>query len=514
MKQKVFMLVWDMDIYKGGINRVMLQRSAMLAEKYDVELLTLDFKMNYNEISKKLLEMGRLHPQVIIKNVHDYYKTKFSSKDQIDDKQVTYFKHQTQLYEEGYEVQDNEIKSKNCARYFKNGQYIKYKKWDDEGYLTHIDYFNENRYRICREYFMKNGHMYKKTFFSYNTNKPVQDLFYTTDGKCFLNKWYDPEKGSITNVFLINPSTKKATKFNSNHEFNRYWLKELSMLSPTKPIVICDGPGSAKIPLELSNDYIYKIFVIHSNHYKKPYIPGSQIKENHIDMLENIKKMDALVLLTDTQKKHIIEQFGNYNNIHVIPHFIKPFKKEKLKTKDEKLVTMVARYHPEKRIDAAILAFKEVIRQKPDARLEIYGEGNDRKRLTELINENGLQNHVFLKGYVNEVETVFSKSIVSLLTSYYEGFSLVILESMASKTPVISFDVPYGPKEIIVDGENGYLIKNGEIKSLAEKIIYLLKNPKKAGKMGENAYHYVLNKYSHENQEKYWLDLLSKFSPN
>src|SRR5699024_12670644 len=90
----------------------------------------------------------------------------------------------------------------------------------------------------------------------------------------------------------------------------------------------------------------------------------------------------------------------------------------------------------------------------------------------------GLQNHVFLRGYTNDANRVFGESIVSILTSKYEAFSFAIIESFINKTSVISYDVNYGPKDIITDGHDGYLIPEGDIEQLANRIIHLLKTPK------------------------------------
>ena len=507
MKQKLFMLVWDMDVNKGGINRVMLNRSSLLSEYYDVTLLTLDFKVNYDNIQEDLLKIGRLNNNVNILNIHDYYRDKYDN-GKLTGSQVNYYKEQVVLKEAGYQVQDDEVKTKNYARYFKNGTYTKYKKWNKDGMLLHIDHFNEQRNRLSREHFLPDGFLYRKTFFDLQLNKPVQDLFFTKEGKCFLSKWYNPKEGNVIKVFLINPKDNSVKMFSNNREFNTFWLTELSLKVHQKPIVICDGPGSTSVMLNVSSDLIYKISAIHSNHFSSPYKYGSPIKKNHLTILENINNFDALVVLTESQKEHILKQYGQHDNIHVIPHFIEPLTKD-IVNKDPKLITMVARYHAEKNIDLAILAFRKVVDKVPDAKLEIYGDGPDVNRLKSLIEEHNLKNNVFLKGYLNKVENAFSKSLASLLTSKYEGFSLVILESMACSTPVISFDMLYGPKDIIINEVNGILIPNSDTDLLAEKVIWLLENPTVAKDMGLNGKKYVLEKYAVKKHKKDWLNLLT-----
>lgn len=98
MKQKLFMLVGDIDINKGGINRVMFNRSSLLSDYYDVTLLTLDFNINYSDIHKKLLEMGRINKKVKLLNIHDFYRKKYDS-GKLTYSQVKYYKKQVVLKE-------------------------------------------------------------------------------------------------------------------------------------------------------------------------------------------------------------------------------------------------------------------------------------------------------------------------------------------------------------------------------------------------------------------------------
>lgn len=506
-KRKLFMLVWDIDVDKGGINRVMMNRSKLLSSSFDVSLLTLDYKKNYPEIEKTLRNKSRLSPEVNIINVHDYYRRRFT-RGSIPLRQLRRFKKEEKLIEKGYSIQLDEYETKKYARYFQNGVYSKYKKWSKKGKLSHIDYFNENRYRVQRDEFHKEGYLYRRVFFDFVHNKPVQELLYTPDGFCFLNKWFNSEDNSVKEIFLFERDKNNVSRFPNNREFHKYWLSELCSNEPLKPIIICDGPGSAIKVLELNSSYVHKIFAIHSNHFKAPHKYGAPIKENHISILENLRQEEALVVLTESQKQDIIKQFGDYGNVYVIPHSITPMQEVNV-TKDLKLVSMVARLHAEKGIDEAIHAFRLVVKEVPDAILTIYGEGPDKKRLSQLIKELDLSRNIKLMGYSNYVEEVFSKSLISLVTSKFEGFGLVILESMYNKAPVISYDVAYGPSEIIVDGKNGYLVPDKDKEALANQIIYLLKNTDKAISMGEQSRSYVIENYSEEINKNKWLDLIS-----
>ncbi|MBT2757228.1 glycosyltransferase [Mesobacillus foraminis] len=508
MSKKVFMLLYDIDVNKGGITSVMLSRSRELSRRfgYDVDLISLDYKNNYDEIQEKLIQDGRLFPKVNILNVHTYYRDKFSA-GKIKREQLKHYEDASKLHEEGLFVQEDA--QKNYARYFGNGEYVKYKKWSQDGRLSHIDHFSENRNRLYREEFHKKGYIYRKIWYDLICNEPKQELHFTEDGFCYLNKWYNPNNGKLQKIFLFDRFTNQAREFKSNKEFHVYWLNELCREQKEKPFLICDGVGSASKVLSMDPDAAYRIYAIHTNHFDAPYQYGSPIKEDHVTLLDNLEKEEALVVLTESQKKDIVKQYGDYKNVYVVPNFITPIKDYKVE-RDPKLVTMIARYHPEKGIDEAIIAFAKVIKKLPDAKLEIYGHGEDEDRLRSIIKEKKLEKNVFLKGYTTKVAEVLGRSSITLLTSQFEGLNVVSLESMFCKVPVVSYDVNYGMRDIIQNGKTGYLVSYGDRDALAERIVEMLTNPKKITKMGIEAHEFVIRNFSKVHVCRKWESLFNE----
>lgn len=508
LKRKLFMLVWDMDVNKGGINSAMFKRSSMFSNSvYTSELLTLDYKANYPEITTKLQKMGKIPLSVRITNVHDYYKGKYG-KNTVGKLQGKEYSIESRKSESDYHVEDGG----DTARYFQDGVYIKFKRWSENGVLLHVDHFNENRVRTKRSEYHKEGYRTRQLYYHPLTNKITHELYYTKDGFCYLTKWFNFENGKDQKVCIFEPDNKKVLTFSNSRDFHIYWLNEMASLEKQKSIIICDGPGSALRVIKTNKDLLHKIYVVHSNHFATPHNYGSEIKVNHLNLLNNIKESEAIVLLTRRQEVDIIKQFGNYNNTFVIPHYIEDEMVAKTSKKNQ--VVMIARYHPEKGIDSAIRAFSEVIKEIPQAKLDIYGDGAQKNALKKLIDELNLQDHVQLKGYANKVNEVFSEASISLLTSKYEGFGLVILESMINKTPVISYDVNYGPADVIDHGENGYLVVDKDEEDLASKIIYLLRNQQVSREMGENGRKKVLSEYSSDIFYKKWDALFKKILMN
>ena len=117
----------------------------------------------------------------------------------------------------------------------------------------------------------------------------------------------------------------------------------------------------------------------------------------------------------------------------------------------------------------------------------MYGFGSESKKLNELIQKYGLENHVYLRGFLSNLDQEYSDAYLSLITSKMEGFGLAILESLSVGTPVISYDVDYGPSELIQDGFNGYLVPQGDINQMVEKVDQLLNNTQKLQQFSINS---------------------------
>ena len=126
----------------------------------------------------------------------------------------------------------------------------------------------------------------------------------------------------------------------------------------------------------------------------------------------------------------------------------------------------------EKNKDFATLidAFAIVRRTRPDARLAIFGEGNERLALEMQIRRLSLQDSVALPGYVANPYSCMARASAVVLSSQWEGLPTVLIESLAVGTPVVSTDCPSGPREILQDGALGPLVPVGDVVQLARAI--------------------------------------------
>ena len=140
------------------------------------------------------------------------------------------------------------------------------------------------------------------------------------------------------------------------------------------------------------------------------------------------------------------------------------------------VILSVGRLVPVKEHASLLMAFAQVLESR-SARLAILGEGPERRNLIELTEQLGISQHVDLPGFHTNPFAYMSKSNVFVLSSRYEGLPTVLIEAMASGTPVVSTDCRSGPREILEDGKWGHLVPVGDWRAMSEAILDTLDNP-------------------------------------
>lgn len=148
----------------------------------------------------------------------------------------------------------------------------------------------------------------------------------------------------------------------------------------------------------------------------------------------------------------------------------------------------LAGYSPEKQHGSLIRVFAQVIKAHPGARLDLYGSGNERIGIMEKIQELGLEKNIFANDYADNIEKIYDSASLGVLTSRLEGFPLFILESISHGCPCVSYDIDYGPSDMIEDDINGFLIELNNEEEMAQKICSLVDDPKKMAAMSEASY--------------------------
>lgn len=195
-----------------------------------------------------------------------------------------------------------------------------------------------------------------------------------------------------------------------------------------------------------------------------------------------IKKLDAFVLLT----QHDANSWKDIKDGYIIPNSL-TFYPESTSNCDNKKVISVGRLDEQKGFDMLISVWEIVHKNHSDWEINIYGEGMLYDELTKKIFQKGLEKCFKIHKPVKNIVDKYLESSIYVMSSRFEGFGMVLVESMACGVPCISFDCPYGPSDIIKNNEDGLLVKNGDINAMAERICYLIENQNTRKEMGIKA---------------------------
>ena len=196
-----------------------------------------------------------------------------------------------------------------------------------------------------------------------------------------------------------------------------------------------------------------------------------------------LQKYDRLVVLTADEKE---ASWGNNPKVAVIPNPARVLLNHS-ESFNQRSIIAVGRLEAGKNYASLIRAFSALAPRFPDWSLSIFGEGTLRNNLQAQIRGLGLDNRVFLPGFNVDMESCFVKSSIFVHTSLYETFGLVILEAMGCGLPAIAYDCPYGPRSIISNGIDGFLVPLNDEKALVSSMSFLMENESLRKKMGQAA---------------------------
>lgn len=190
------------------------------------------------------------------------------------------------------------------------------------------------------------------------------------------------------------------------------------------------------------------------------------------------KQFDILVALT----QHDADNWARYLNTTIITNMINTKKAKSLCQLENKRVIFAGRYAPEKGIYELFKIWEIVNRKHPDWHLDLYGSGPLHDELEAMSKHKDINIHI--NKPVSDIYQEYSRCSIFVLCSVYETFGLVLAEAMSCGLPVVSFDSPFGPRQIITDGVDGFLIPNRDIQLFASRICELIESKFLRKKMG------------------------------
>lgn len=182
------------------------------------------------------------------------------------------------------------------------------------------------------------------------------------------------------------------------------------------------------------------------------------------------KNIKQVVTLTYKDELSYQSWFNDITTVYNISPF--PICESKKRSKD---IIAVGRLTYQKNFQALLQAWQQIHQQIDGWSLKIYGTGEAFEELSAIIKNYQLKN-VELMGQANHIEDIYKKSSLFVMSSRFEGLSMVLIEAQTFGLPIISFDCPHGPAEVINHQQNGLLVENQNIKALADSMLVLMQN--------------------------------------
>ena len=282
-----------------------------------------------------------------------------------------------------------------------------------------------------------------------------------------------------------------------------FWLRVLFLLRRIDAEVVHAQGTYSGIPGLLAKKFLGKPCVVWAQG-SDIYRPTFSTKRLSKPVLSNT---DVVIALTEDMKRHI--QRICQREVVVIPNGIDLNRFERLSRAEvrnelqikegERTILFVGRLHPVKGVKHLIRAMPLIGQAAPGVTLILLGDGEERQDLEALTRKLNLENFITFKGRVPNAETprYMIASDILVLPSLSEGFPVVVLEAMACGLPIVATDVR-GLPEIIVSGENGFIVKPEKPEAIAEKALQLLGNDQLRHAIGANNRHKV-KQYSWDN---------------
>lgn len=462
-------------IYSVGNN---LGRKLTGIEKAMINRLNL-FKKN--SISNKLIFVSwsprlYLHAQLLKINQNDVFSLYDVLQDSLNVKEkyfnwINYWENDCN-YTLKYVVDTNDIKI------YKNGLYKMYVHFVDSNYniLDYINYFDIKQRKIRRDLYDTRGFLSCTKVLTTN-QKVVMEQYYSPSKNVKFEKYYNPED-KIPKVQSIIYYASDGIKFFEDN--NSLLSFAIETLYESGDLFLSDKNIKTSPIFNKCNIKIPVVAILHSTHVKNiNNVYDSEIKNTYKPLFNNLTRYSGIIVSTQQQKIDVSIRINNVIPVYTIPVGYtenSSFNNENKNLTDSNKIISIARYSPEKQLEHQIELISKLVKDFPSIQLHLYGFGNEQKKYETLIKNLNLENNVFLRGFIQDLDQEIETAYLSLITSKMEGFNLGLLETIAKGIPPIGYDSKYGPSDLIINKENGFLISKNDKEKLYHCVKELLYN--------------------------------------
>lgn len=337
------------------------------------------------------------------------------------------------------------------------------------------------------------GQVRRTTTLDPTTGEPRLQRWWARDGSCLITVRHDGRQPRHWGSVVLHTPVPQAFASTADLYAEAF---ELALASDERPVVLSQFREPDNILARNRLDDVLRsvrhpdlrlVAVLHSNHHTPPFVRGSATKTHWEPLLRSFAQWDAGVVLTRAQRDDLEAEYGLGDRFRVIAHPARvasasPRTPSTVPVDGEhpQKVVVVARITEKKRPQEAIDVILRVRESVPSAELHLYGFGygdEEEKRFRARLTEPDVKEAVTWHGFTSDISDIYADASVVLSTSATEGFGLALLESFSFGVPVVAWDVPYGPAEIVRDGVDGWLVADGDVDTMAARVVDLLQDP-------------------------------------
>ena len=219
------------------------------------------------------------------------------------------------------------------------------------------------------------------------------------------------------------------------------------------------------------------------------------------------KFADRIITLTKEDREAFLENLDVKSKIDYIYNST-PYPNEKKSLCESKIAVAIGRLTAQKGFDKLLDIWKKIEEKDSEWELYIIGSGEDREKLLNQKENLNLKRVTFVENTKN-IKEYYEKAAIYLMTSRFEGLPMTLIEAQSFGLPIISYDIKTGPKDIVNDGEDGYLIENDNSEEFINRFLELSQNREKIQKFSQKSYENS-KRFKMENIITKWIKILEE----
>lgn len=370
--------------------------------------------------------------------------------------------------------------------------------YDQYGYLDQTDFYDDGCLSFS-EFYEDKGRL-------------IMRQYYNADSCVVIRMHYRGTSENKPALALINLYQNGCQyDFDSLDEFKAHFLDDLC-LRDNNAVFYADRSDVALAAFDLMHAKNKRYMIFHSA-ITTDGASNGKIFEVYQDIGNMLKRgtLMGLICATNKEAKDAANRFNTRHSYGIPVTYTNSVKQVSFNKRNPYSLIAVARRDQVKQLDHIIRTVKKLHGDFPQLALNIYGYGDDKTKsdLEKLVANLNANTYVKFAGFKHDLTDVYNSAWLEVLTSKFEGFAMALLEAQEHGCPAVSYDINYGPSEIITNNVNGNLIQANDESALYEAIKNLLLHPEILQEYSGNAYK-TCNKYAFDHVASIWQQFLEK----